>query len=148
MNLNLFQNTDAKNLSLKKYVNTFLNSSDTDYNIFQLPPIQRNAVWNVAQIERLWDSILRGFPIGSLLLANREIGSTARNLIDSNQHISDAEGYFLLDGQQRTRFILLGFAPTTSSRLWIDLDPVLNFGNPEINDRRFMLRVLTSYQPL
>jgi hypothetical protein len=147
MNLNLFQNTDAENLSLKKYVDTFLNSSDADYNIFQLPPIQRNAVWNVAQIERLWDSILRGFPIGSLLLANRKTGSTARNLIDGNQHTSEEEGFFLLDGQQRTRSILLGFAPTTSARLWIDLDPILNFGNPEMNDRKFMLRVLTSYQP-
>lgn len=33
-----------------------------------LPAIQRGFVWNVNQIERLWDSIAQGFPIGSLLL--------------------------------------------------------------------------------
>lgn len=147
MNINLFQNSDAEILSLKKYVDTFLNRSNEDFNIFQLPPIQRNAVWNVAQIERLWDSILRGFPIGSFLLANRRKGSTARNLINGNQHASGKEGYFLLDGQQRTRAILMGFTPAAGARLWIDLSPVLNFGNPELNDRKFMLRVLTSYQP-
>ncbi|MFX7548867.1 hypothetical protein ABTJ50_21235, partial [Acinetobacter baumannii] len=32
-------------------------------------------------------------------------------------------------------------------RLWIDLNPSLDFGNAEQNDRKFLLRVITSYQP-
>ena len=33
-----------------------------------LPPIQRGFVWHANKIERLWDSIARGFPIGALML--------------------------------------------------------------------------------
>ena len=34
-----------------------------------LPALQRGAVWKPAQTERLWDSLMRGFPIGSFLLS-------------------------------------------------------------------------------
>jgi len=32
-----------------------------------LPAIQRGFVWETAQIEQLFDSVLRGYPIGSFL---------------------------------------------------------------------------------
>ncbi|WP_374212384.1 DUF262 domain-containing protein [Thiothrix subterranea] len=70
--MNIFNNSDIGSISLIKYVSLFINKSNEDYNLIQLPPIQRNAVWHVEQIERLWDSIMRGFPIGSFLLSNRE----------------------------------------------------------------------------
>jgi len=44
------------------------------------------------QIETVWDSILRGFPIGALLMS------------ETNSGILE-----LLDGQQRCTFISLGF---------------------------------------
>jgi hypothetical protein len=143
----LFNKQDAGLCSLVSYVDTFLNEKNENYNLFQLPPIQRNAVWNVAQIERLWDSILRGFPIGSFLAARRKAGNMSRDLSFGIQKQSDADGYFLLDGQQRTRGILLGFSPNQNSRLWIDLNPSLIFDNQELNDRKFLLRVVTTYQP-
>lgn len=34
---------------------------------YLLPAIQREFVWNARQIEQLFDSILRGYPIGSFL---------------------------------------------------------------------------------
>ena len=34
-----------------------------------LPALQRGAVWKVEQIEELWDSMLRRFPIGSFIIA-------------------------------------------------------------------------------
>jgi len=34
-----------------------------------VPILQRGLVWNPGQIELLWDSILRGFPIGALVLS-------------------------------------------------------------------------------
>ncbi len=49
---------------------------------------QRSSVWNVKQKQRLIDSIIRGYPIGSLVL--REISSNK---------------YEVLDGQQRVRTI-------------------------------------------
>ena len=37
--------------------------------VADLPALQRSAVWKVQQIEELWDSVLRGFPIGSFILS-------------------------------------------------------------------------------
>ena len=38
----------------------------------KLPAIQRGFVWRVDQIENLWDSIFRGYPIGSFLLSETD----------------------------------------------------------------------------
>lgn len=143
----LFSNQDADFCSLVEYVETFINRKSEDYNLFQLPPIQRNSVWNIAQIERLWDSILRGYPIGSFLVSSRLKNEKARDFSTGIQAKSTTEGYFLLDGQQRTRALLLGFKPNYDARIWIDLNAFLTFDNIELNDRRFLLRVLTNYQP-
>jgi Protein of unknown function DUF262 len=34
-----------------------------------LPALQRGAVWQPRQVEELWDSLFRGFPVGAFLLA-------------------------------------------------------------------------------
>lgn len=57
-----------------------------------LPELQRGFVWKNDKIEVLWDSLLRGYPVGSFLLAK-----------DADEHL------FLLDGQQRATSIALGF---------------------------------------
>ena len=57
----------------------------------KLPPIQRSFVWKPYQIENLWDSLLRGFPIGCFICKKTE-----------DSHIE------ILDGQQRLTSILLG----------------------------------------
>ena len=59
---------------------------DFDNSKVELPPLQRSFVWKASQIESLWDSILRGFPIGSFLMSK-----------------SEDEKLFLLDGQQRAQ---------------------------------------------
>ncbi|RZL36346.1 MAG: DUF262 domain-containing protein, partial [Pedobacter sp.] len=49
-----------------------------------LPKLQRSFVWKTEQISNLWDSILRGFPIGSFLLAfNKE--NLSKELLDGQQ---------------------------------------------------------------
>ena len=143
----LFNNKDADFCSLIEYVDTFLNVKNKYFNLFQLPPIQRNSIWNAAQIERLWDSILRGYPIGSFLVSPRQKGNSTRDLYTGIQTESGNDGYFLLDGQQRTRALLLGFKPNENVRIWIDLNPNLTFNDIEYNDRKFLVRVLTNYQP-
>ena len=35
----------------------------------ELPSIQRGFVWKPKQVEDLWDSLLRGYPIGSFLFS-------------------------------------------------------------------------------
>lgn len=100
-----------------------------------LPALQRGAVWKAEQTERLWDSILRGFPIGSFLLS-RYLESLGRRRYKAQHPQNAARGgtgpnYHLLDGQQRATAIQLGFynpwRNMNKSRapvLWIDLIPV------------------------
>lgn len=57
----------------------------------ELPAIQRGFVWKPYQIENLWDSLLRGFPIGCFICKKNSDG-----VIE------------ILDGQQRLTSILLG----------------------------------------
>ena len=40
---------------------------------FSIPPLQRGLVWNAARMEALWDSVLRGIPIGAISIRNGEI---------------------------------------------------------------------------
>ena len=56
-----------------------------DESNVKIPELQRGLVWKPAQVELLWDSILRGFPIGSFLLSDIP---------------DDKERYYLMDGQQ------------------------------------------------
>ena len=103
----------------------------------KLPTLQRGFVWKAKQIEDLWDSLLRGFPIGSFLLSDDESGS-----------------YFLMDGQQRATSIFLGFhnpwqtqnVETWSLKhipvLWIDINP-----SEKTETHQFVFRLLTQSHP-
>ena len=68
-----------------------LNAEDAEVG---LPALQRGYVWKPKQVETLWDSLLRGFPIGSFLISDNK----------------KKEGKMdLLDGQQRATAIAMGF---------------------------------------
>ena len=95
---------------------------------FTIPKVQRGLVWNSTRCEVLWDSILRGFPIGAI---------SVRPTKDYR--------WELFDGQQRTNAASLGYAdwPTDKNMpiLWIDISPVKLCG------RRFVLMVTTPAHP-
>ena len=55
-----------KKLPIRKIV-TYLNDDEAEGGGFWLPNIQRPFVWNEDQIARLFDSIMRELPIGTLL---------------------------------------------------------------------------------
>ena len=105
-----------------------------------IPALQRGLVWGPKQIELLWDSLMRGIPVGSFVLC-RHIQAQATSKTDNAQ-------YHLLDGQQRANAIYLGFAsfPPQSdadSILWIDLDP----GSLHNSTRSYLARVTTPAHP-
>lgn len=87
-----------------------------------IPNIQRPFVWTPAQLARYVDSLMHGWPCGTLLLwdtdnDNQKIFGT-RNFafLHSTQDIADQEvenkdySYLILDGQQRMQSLVLGFS--------------------------------------
>jgi hypothetical protein len=108
-----------------------------------LPPIQRSLVWSNEQIINFWDSLLRGYPTG-MMLVHRASGKG----YDARQVLQDAQAddYQLFDGQQRMAAILLGFnegALAKDHQIWVDLSEEPN------PDSRYLfgLRMQSSGQP-
>lgn len=101
-----------------------------------LPAFQRDAVWDEARLSTLWDSLFRGFPVGSLLICpaknfvqdrivTRGMQTSSRQTAETS-HVGTGDELLILDGQQRSIAIALGFrkpVPGIGARLWIDLKP-------------------------
>jgi hypothetical protein len=104
----------------------------------ELPTIQRGFVWKPQQVENLWDSILREYPIGSFLFSKT------------------GDKFYLMDGQQRATSIFLGFFNPYSSQnaakawalkgelpiVWIDLQPE---SKPDAS--KYLIRLTTRSHP-
>jgi hypothetical protein len=109
-----------------------------DKSKVDLPSIQRGFVWKPKQVEDLWDSLLRGYPIGSFLFSN------------------SGDKLYLMDGQQRSTSIFLGhFNPYSQIDetkawaikgelpvLWIDIKP-----DTLTNASKYLFRLTTRSHP-
>ena len=98
------------------------------FGFLALPPVQRTPIWGPKQIVDLWDSALRGFPLGSFYLVPGPSDRIARSSNSDAINRKVGEGWDLLDGQQRLRALLLGLRPLSTSRsgpdrrcVWVDL---------------------------
>lgn len=125
------------NYSLKEISRWQKEVSGGDTKIF-LPSLQRGFVWKPNQIEALWDSIFRGYPIGAILMS-----------------VDNLENKNLLDGQQRCTSIALGhFNPFEDNSeiylslksykpsIWLDLAP-----KQTVNGLKYIFRCLTQSHP-
>jgi hypothetical protein len=102
--------------TIRKFVG-FLNNSQ-EQGGFWLPNIQRPFVWKEEQIEKLYDSILREYPIGTLLVWKTNSKIKRRRFIDlyhDNLKLtdfyeteSDDPKMMVLDGQQRLQSLFIG----------------------------------------
>jgi len=54
---------------------------NSEKSVVELPSIQRGFVWKPKQVEDLWDSLLRGYPIGSFLFSRTCSGRPLHPLI-------------------------------------------------------------------
>jgi hypothetical protein len=96
-----------------------------------LPTVQRGFVWSPSQIENLWDSLLRGYPVGAFVLAN-----------------NGKLGYEILDGQQRATAICLGFSKDTFRDSQDHIKVFIDLEKPNVEDnRKFIFRVITRSHP-
>lgn len=118
--------------SLRKIV-SFLNNPDEDGG-FWLPNIQRPFVWSEEQICRLFDSILRQYPISTLLIWKTRLGVRRRKFIDNfqeehRQRLSafkvpddDKKKCLVLDGQQRLQSLYIGLCGSYNGKeLYLDI---------------------------
>ena len=130
-----------------------------------LPAIQRELVWKTDRIERLFDSILSDFPIGSFLFWNLEqknkdewpIYEFISDYDEENSHNDEAnmagiqkDIKLILDGQQRITSLFIGLRGSyryfyyrwRKAQLYLNLlkRPVPNDENPEELTYEFKFR--------
>lgn len=110
-----------------RYVNNF----DEEGGLW-LPNIQRTFVWKEEQIEKLFDSILREYPIGTFLVWKTKEPVKIRKFIDnyrkglrfSDFYVSpnEKQKILVLDGQQRIQSLFIGLCGSYENReLCIDM---------------------------
>lgn len=74
---------------------------DIEKGEIALPNVQRGFVWKPWQIENLWDSLMRRFPVGSFVGVEKD-GKT--ELLDGQQRATAiALAFFEPDGTKKTR---------------------------------------------
>lgn len=110
---------------------SFLNNPDEDGG-FWLPNIQRPFVWSEDQICRLFDSIMREYPLSTLLVWKTKAGIRRRKFIDNwkpSLKLSDfyvpedtKKKCLVLDGQQRLQSLFIGLCGSYEGReLYFDI---------------------------
>lgn len=112
-----------------------------------LPTFQRDLVWKSKQICELWDSLMLGIPLPSLIVS--KVDGSANDVMDKF-HFDGAlepqsEDFWLLDGQQRAVAIQCGFGRREDQRLWLDL--AWNSDEGKTHGRRFGFFLCTEARP-
>lgn len=128
-------------VSLAKWLDWIVGNDDERRVV--LPMLQRGSVWKASQIIDLWDSVLRGFPIGSLMVS-RYTGSAVA--FDTKKRTEVRDAVAVTDGQQRTLALTVAWPRPPSFEsdqcLWIDLSD-----NEPLAGREWVLRATTKNQP-
>jgi hypothetical protein len=96
----------------------------------ELPKVQRGFVWKPNQIEDLWDSLLRKYPVGAFVF-----------------NIATDGNLQLLDGQQRATAITLGFNHKTFRKTENHLKIFIDLELPQNDARKYFFRVITDSHP-
>ncbi|QHC57526.1 DUF262 domain-containing protein [Rathayibacter sp. VKM Ac-2760] len=77
----------------------------------RVPQFQRSFVWDAQDVRKLFDSIYRGFPIGTLLLWQQALpASVARFGPLSLDVPAHSDAYWVIDGQQRLTSLVVALA--------------------------------------
>ena len=119
-----------------------INNEDADGGGLWLPNIQRQFVWDTEQIARLFDSVMRQYPLSSMLLWKTREEIKHRKFIENfndgkvdlkahYQHSKKKTKWLVLDGQQRLQSFYLALKGSIDGK-------VLHFdllsGTPKSNE--------------
>ncbi len=116
--------------TIRKIV-TQLNNEEANGG-FWLPNIQRPFVWKEEQIERLFDSLMRKYPISTLLVWKTKSNIKHRKFIDNYSSSIRLTHYYVpenekpkllvLDGQQRLQSLFIGLCGSYEGKeLYLDI---------------------------
>ncbi|MEV6285531.1 DUF262 domain-containing protein [Kribbella sp. NPDC051770] len=82
----------------------------------RVPTFQRHFAWRAQDIRRLFDSIYRGFPIGTLLLWRHEAEAGKISLGPIDIEVDNrSDAYWVVDGQQRITSLFAALSPSHKS---------------------------------
>ncbi|HVK76170.1 MAG TPA: DUF262 domain-containing protein [Kofleriaceae bacterium] len=88
----------------------------------RVPAFQRDFKWERADVEKLFDSIWRGYPIGTLLLWSRTAPPGKARLGAMELDVrEEKEAWFVIDGQQRIVSLVSTLHPTGARGELFDL---------------------------
>lgn len=103
-----------------------INNSDADGGGLWLPNIQRLFVWDEGQMEKLYDSIMRQYPLPSLQIWKSKSEVRNRRFIDQYNEPVDLKSLYrpiskktkrlVLDGQQRLQTLFIGLKGSLEGR--------------------------------
>jgi len=117
---------------------------------YQIPTFQRDVVWRQENVKKLWDSIYKFYPLGSILIWKTDVKLQNHRQIGGHQitdtSFSRTEYQYILDGQQRTTSLLTSLyggsiegQPGFEPLLYVDLTvPVNSDTDDESYHSRFL----------
>ena len=116
---------------------------------YQIPTFQREVVWERENVKKLWDSIYKFYPLGSILVWKTNVELQNHRQIGGhkfNNTFLRSEYQYILDGQQRTTSLLTSLyggeiegKDNFDPSLYVDLT-IEN--NDEVDDENYKKRFL------
>lgn len=146
-----------KRLPIRKIV-SYLNDDEAEGGGFWLPNIQRPFVWGEEQIGRLFDSIMREYPISTLLVWKTREAVKHRKFIDNYRRDIKLTDFYVpdnsrskmmvLDGQQRLQSLFIGLRGSYEGReLYFDVLSGGSMAAPEDIRFRFAFKAASPGWP-
>ena len=117
---------------------------------YQIPTFQRDVVWQQENVKKLWDSIYKFYPLGSILVWKTDLKLQNHRSIGGHEitdpGFSRTEYQYILDGQQRTTSLLTSLyggsiadRPGFEPLVYVDLTiPIENDTDDESYKSRFL----------
>lgn len=139
-----FGNDAVKTVKLSDWME-WASSTSTSQRKVVLPMIQRGSVWAPHKLLDLWDTLLRGMPVGAFM-ASETVGDSIKVLGEAGIRNAATGDIGLIDGQQRTLSMLAGWPqglknPLRPVTIWLDL------ADEQQGEYRFRLWATTKAQP-